>query len=478
MKKLVVAVVAVLAFTTGAVARQSPAQIQQIDDFRAWLKSIEPELTPAGVTSARYISTRLNTMKGQFKPTPPPPPAELCNADGTGNGVDENGDGVIDEGCIVPPPPPPAGVVLGNLTVNPSVVDGGGSVTLTATLTSPALGARDVLLSATPSGVIPLPAAIRVKEAATSGSVMVAVGNPSVQTVVTITGVLGTDTATATVTVNPSGTPPPPPPPPAPTGDFAALCQSSATLACYSLQDDAQLNTYKHSNARPRKVFYLYPNDPDPRQQDAAKITIDASSNSLTNQIRLPIPVYSGALLVQWDAWMGREFAYGTAGIPNYKHFQLASGGNIWTEIRSRFSLGVLAPVDLRYYGSPGPGTIVGAGTVDGINYGTDQALGPMVGTFIVAPETWTRYWIYLNPAGTWTELSLWVADVHRDPVQILDRALVTPRPGYTRWDSFWLEYNTSTDLVKAGRPDLISYARHVVMLQGVGDPRPLLKRP
>lgn len=259
--------------------------------------------------------------------------------------------------------------------------------------------------------------------------------------------------------------------PPAPSGDFDTLCQSAAKLACYSLRDDAQLAQYVHSKARLRKVFYLYPNDPDPRRQDAAKITVDTSSNSLTNQIRLPIPAYTGSLLVQWDAWMGAEFKQSVSGIPTYKHFQLASGGNIWTEIRSRFSAatsGNVALVDLRYYGSPGPGFFVG----------NMDALSPMAGSFHTAPEVWTRYWAYLKPAGTYTELSLWVADVNRDPVQILDRALVTPRPGYSRWDSFWLEYNTSTDTLKAGRPDLISYARNVVMLQGISDPRPLLIRP
>lgn len=38
---------------------------------------------------------------------PPPPPPELCAPDGTGNGVDEDQDGQVDEGCAVPPPPPP-----------------------------------------------------------------------------------------------------------------------------------------------------------------------------------------------------------------------------------------------------------------------------------------------------------------------------------------------------------------------------------
>ena len=50
-------------------------------------------------------------------PTPPPslPPPELCAPDGTGNGVDENGDGQIDEGCLPKTSP--------NGTVGTSIVD-------------------------------------------------------------------------------------------------------------------------------------------------------------------------------------------------------------------------------------------------------------------------------------------------------------------------------------------------------------------
>jgi len=123
--------------------------------------------------------------------------------------------------------------------------------------------------------------------------------------------------------------------------------------------------------------------------------------------------------------------------------------------------------VDLRYYGIPGPGFFVG----------NLDALSPMVGSFQVAPETWTRYWVYLKPAGTYTELSLWVADPTHGPTQILDRALITPRNGLP-WDEFWLEYNTSNDIVKAGRPTLVSYVRNVVMLGGLTSVSTLLQRP
>lgn len=501
MPRRFLVVLVVLSLSVGALLGQTAAELQTIDDFRAWLKAIEPQLTSTGVTNARNISTRLNTLKGQFKPvTPPPPLVELCNPDGTGNGIDENGDGRVDEGCTQAPPPPPAGAVLASLSVSPSSVAAGGAVTITATLTGPQSGARDVLLSASPSGVLTVPAAIRVKEAATSGSVQATAGNPQTQTIVTITGTLGTDTTTASVTVDASSTPPPTqelcgngvddngdgqidegcvvvPPPTGNHGYFNSLVALTQNLLrAYSLRDPAQLTFpnqggYAHSNTRPLVVTYDPTHDPDPRRQDAAKVTIGTSSNSLTNQIHLPIPPYSGALLVTWDAWFGKEFAYAVHGIQNYKNFQLASGGGIWTEVRSRFNAatsGNISLVDLRYYGIPGPGFFVG----------NLDALSPTVGAFQVAPETWTRYWVFLNPTGgTYTELSLWVADPTHGPTQILDRALVTKRNGLP-WDQFWLEYNTSNDTVKPGRPELISYARNVVMLKGLSDPTPLLIKP
>lgn len=55
----------------------------------------------------------VNHLQGGFsnevsKALAAPPPPESCAADGTGNGIDEDLDGVIDEGCAIPPPPPPA----------------------------------------------------------------------------------------------------------------------------------------------------------------------------------------------------------------------------------------------------------------------------------------------------------------------------------------------------------------------------------
>src|SRR3990167_6065097 len=46
----------------------------------------------------------------------PPPLAEIC-----GDGIDNNSNGTVDEGCVAPPPPPVSGAPIGG-TVAPTVV--------------------------------------------------------------------------------------------------------------------------------------------------------------------------------------------------------------------------------------------------------------------------------------------------------------------------------------------------------------------
>lgn len=60
-------------------------------------------------------------------------PPETCAPDGTGNGIDEDGDGLVDEGCLVPPPPPADTVAP---TVTATVRQHGGSHNFTVTITA------------------------------------------------------------------------------------------------------------------------------------------------------------------------------------------------------------------------------------------------------------------------------------------------------------------------------------------------------
>jgi hypothetical protein len=269
-------------------------------------------------------------------------------------------------------------------------------------------------------------------------------------------------------------------------------------LAAYSLRDQAQIETYRTRKSKPSGVTYDPVHDRDPRRQDAAKVVIP--ENNLLTQLHLPTRHQPRQdLLVTWDAWYGAEFGYWNTGIDGYKAWNLSSPGSyIWTEVRARLKLadrerGVVAFTDIRQYqpGQWGPNTIpMGGVDVKGRNYG-NGAIGPMLAEFGVAPERWTRYWLYLREDGQWYRMYLWMADPDRGPVQVYDGPQIRPRIAVDQreqpsmegtWDILRLEYNTSTNTSKmfAGRRPLVGYARNVVTLKNLtlADVRALLQRP
>jgi hypothetical protein len=266
-----------------------------------------------------------------------------------------------------------------------------------------------------------------------------------------------------------------PPPPPPPSGVFAydTECLQSGTT-CASLRDPKQLQTvrnggYAFCNSCALDFTYNPSGDPDPRRQDAAKAVVGTSSNSIRNQLRIPVPAYgSNPLLLRWEAWYGQEMDYAIAGIDTWKHFQVADGAGSdprFNEIRSRFGLAPgsdIAKVDVRYYGSA-----FGSGT----QWGPADTIAPQTGQFTIKPETWTTYVYYLRPVGSYNEVSLWVGDAKQGFVQILDKRLVEQQTV----TQFWFELNTSLDTVKAGRPPLVNYYRNFFARVGVTDPMPFL---
>jgi hypothetical protein len=257
---------------------------------------------------------------------------------------------------------------------------------------------------------------------------------------------------------------------------FDKLKAMPEKVADYSLRDQAQIDRYRVGRKQSTTVTYNPAGDIDPRKQDAAKVFIPENGVSLPNQVRLPIPeTRDGSLLVTWDAWFGKEFAFANTKISNYKNFQFSSK-SIFTEVQSRFALAkppAVAMVSVRQYGAIDDKTTQWGSTVNGIRYGSDN-LGPMRADFAIMPETWTRYWMLFEPAGEWYDISLWVADENRDAVQILDKARIKPRERY--WDLFWLEYNTSSEPPSV--PARTGYFRNLVMLKSVADPKKLFERP
>jgi hypothetical protein len=276
---------------------------------------------------------------------------------------------------------------------------------------------------------------------------------------------------------------------------YMELASRPDCVAAYSLRDRSQIEKYRRGKTRPTGVDYFWPNDPDPRRQDAAKVTIHDMKDSLATQLWLPLNhAPRTPLLATFDAWYGKEFDFNYAGIGNYKAWNFCSvGSTIWTEVRSRFQLGnndpsVVAYTDIRQYRasqSHGPNTLPSGGKHGGRNYG-GNAIGPISHEFGMAPERWTRFWLLLVPDGEWYRLSLWAADTEREAVQVYDGLQV--RPGLKTkdgiigsmdgtWDIFRVEYNTSQTAAWKGRGEMTAYFRNMVVLRA-SSVQGLLQRP
>ncbi|WP_396625812.1 hypothetical protein [Luteitalea sp.] len=263
---------------------------------------------------------------------------------------------------------------------------------------------------------------------------------------------------------------------------YENLIKRPEHLVSYSLRDPKELTPgsgwVKGRSASP-DVAYAPQQDAHPRSQDAARLVIPSTRNSLSPQVRLPLPRSTSGFLLTWDAWWDEDFAFDRSGIAAYKAFQLESGGRIWTEVRSLFRRaagrpGEVALVDVRAYG---PSERRG-GRLGELRFGKDT-LGGMKTLFGIAPNTWTRYWVLLRPRPSgdgWWEFSLWLADERRRAVCLYEREAIRPRDD--GWQRFWLEYNTSKAATKPGRGALISYVRNVVVLKPLDDMTPVLERP
>lgn len=204
--------------------------------------------------------------------------------------------------------------------------------------------------------------------------------------------------------------------------------------------------------------------------------------NSLNDQLRVPLQAPHGSVyLITWDGYWTTSYLASATGLTNHKSFQLSSGtgDGIWTETQTRFD---------GQWGEPGFQNPTHVCAITGRAYlGPNTTLDPMqplINRFNVTPNTWTRFWWILDTTQTPTTnlvaISLWVADEAREARQLLDRFQQTPRPGATRIEKFWLEFNTSSsrNLITPDRPWMIAYVRNVVVLRDPTDIPALLQRP
>lgn len=250
---------------------------------------------------------------------------------------------------------------------------------------------------------------------------------------------------------------------------FDTLVARSDRVFAYSLRDATQVASLRAGSGT--HISYIYSTDEDARKQDAAKVVVPATVNSIStgSQLYLPIPWprSNGSIMFTWDSWMGAEFDYATSGIPTYKHFQHGSPDNsIWCEVRAHFNNPIEDNV-LRIGGR----VYLSSGSAIGPNVTDNEPLAPSSATIAVPAETWTRYWSLFEPDGDYDLYSLWVAVAGGTPTKKYDRLQLKMRAdasGVRRLGIFRMEYNTSTWEIAPDRVPLVAYVRNFVGLRGI----------
>jgi hypothetical protein len=206
---------------------------------------------------------------------------------------------------------------------------------------------------------------------------------------------------------------------------------------------------------------------------------VELSANSLLNYLQVPILTEDGyRYVLTWDVYYTDSYV-GTDNSANavgHKEFRMNGprSNNSWFT------------VDLRNDGEDGFGTkgtnrATDVGLVSALainqqvtptNITQFQPLKPQVTRFVLKPNRWIRYWVVIDQLTGYArdEVSLWVADNATAPTLVFDRITldvpVHATTGAPVVNSWWLEQNSSYDLYRGARRDLVSYVRNFAVLR------------
>jgi hypothetical protein len=271
---------------------------------------------------------------------------------------------------------------------------------------------------------------------------------------------------------------------------FKALVALPEHVRSWSLRDQAQLNGLAKLGTS-NYFTYVFGSDSYSNPQDGAKFykpvneNVGARSDSIpgNQQLRMPIQIGSGSVMVTWDFWFGPEFRTNIGNIDNYKIFQhrQRDDSRWWTHV-VRFK-NASAPNEVATpYDTLSAGRLNIPGLTKSKPYTPSGAGALGANSYAVNASVWTRWWSLVefdvpssdsrwdawksqSPAaaqlsGTWDMVSLWVADEQRDAVRLLYRV---PASVDTQLASFDFEFNTSNRPSQTG--PLVGYGRNVVVL-------------
>ncbi len=253
-------------------------------------------------------------------------------------------------------------------------------------------------------------------------------------------------------------------------------------------------------------------------QAHSAGTPVQRSTSSLPNQVRMALNTTPGqSYYIEYDkfytdSWLRKPGIGETAAnwLKNHKATQFTSkkvGGTLWEEVATRFSSSGNAP-------SPAPGfdNTIHVAEADWRSYMSLSSDGeafnpaapnnlpasitrvyptrPMLTTFIIHPNRWTRWHIHIQQRIDDRDLlSVWVSDEETDPVQLFanrpckswsaataNAPMVVNAPIY----EWWLEMDTSdSERFRLDDRDFVCYVRNfVVNNMAIGDVPAILERP
>ena len=230
--------------------------------------------------------------------------------------------------------------------------------------------------------------------------------------------------------------------------------------------------------------------------QHSSGTKLRISNNQINNYIRPSLSTQDGnTYLIAWDAYWTDSYLGVGAWDSAQKTFQItgADNGKLFEPKLVFSSHGELsfdpakhiAIVRARSYNSVNTGQATWAET-NGNTMGPGPTaitdIEPRNGTFIIKPNTWTRWWIRIEQrANDWDYFDLWVADENTAPVLVYSRVPMSVsqgKPAQTL-SAFWFEQgNSSTGYLRGNLRDLVSYYRNWVVLRNPQNVPSLLLRP
>jgi hypothetical protein len=222
-------------------------------------------------------------------------------------------------------------------------------------------------------------------------------------------------------------------------------------------------------------------------------------------QLKMPIRVSSGSVLITWDFYFPPEWRNHVGELSAYKIFKVQSGTGVsggWWTLLSHLSkrsseAAAIGPLHSGIAGDHGDAVTAGK------PFAPTGAGALPSNTFQLHHSVWTRFWVEIkafqspasfvewnsayckpgtgnnpcsgaggtqigpnpeDPAGRWHMASVWAADENRNPVTIMFRAPLA-WTGDGRIERFDFEFNTSEEPVAQTGP-LVGYGRNVVVLR------------